>query len=78
MSHYFGVDWAAMCLTFGAIYLLGNKNRGGFVVMMLGNLLWCLIGFWAKSYAMLIANLGFFSMNVRGLMKWTSPETSRS
>jgi hypothetical protein len=70
MSHYNGIDWIAMCLTFSAIYLLGNKSRLGFVVMMLGNLLWCFIGLWAESYAMIIANLGFFSMNVRGFVKW--------
>jgi hypothetical protein len=49
MSHYDGVDWIAMCLTFSAIYLLGNKSRIGFVVMMLGNLLWCIIGLQAEA-----------------------------
>ncbi len=73
MSQYFGVDWAAMCFTFAAIYLLGSKKRGGFLVMMLGNMLWCAIGLWAHSYAMVIANLGFFSMNARGFWKWSTP-----
>jgi len=72
MSHYDGVDWIAMCLTFSAIYLLGNKSRTGFIVMMLGILLWCIIGLRAQSYAMIIANLGFFSMNVRGFIKWAA------
>jgi hypothetical protein len=76
VSHYNGIDWIAMCLTFSAIYLLGNKSRIGFVVMMLGNLLWCFIGLWAESYAMVIANLGFFSMNVRGFIKWASQPNS--
>ena len=76
MTQYLGVDWLAMCLTFSAIYLLGNKSRKGFVVMMLGNLCWAAIGIWADSYAMVIANLGFFSMNVRGFVKWASPETA--
>ena len=74
MSHYLGVDWVAMCFTFWAIYFLGNKSRIGFLVMMSGNLLWCVIGVWAKSYGMLIANLGFFSMNARGFIKWTKPQ----
>src|SRR5215472_7426383 len=65
MTQYFGLDWLAMSLTFAAIYLLGNKNRGGFVIMMIGNLCWSGIGLWAHSYAMIAANLGFFSMNVR-------------
>jgi hypothetical protein len=54
-------------------FFRGNKSRKGFLVMMLGNLLWCIIGIWAKSYAMVAANLGFFSMNVRGFIKWTTP-----
>ena len=65
-----------MCLTFLAIYLLGNKSRIGFVIMMLGNLLWCFIGLRAESYAMIIANLGFFSINVRGFLKWAAGQKS--
>ena len=74
MSHYFGVDWIAMCLTFSAIYLLGNKTKKDFV----GNLLWCLIGLWAQSYAMILANLGFFSMNLRGFIKWAAPDAGKA
>jgi hypothetical protein len=36
MTQYFGIDWLAMCLTFGAIYLLGNRSRTGCIVMMSG------------------------------------------
>jgi hypothetical protein len=70
MSHYYGLDWLAMCLTFIAIYLLGNKNRTGFALMMSGNLCWAVIGLWAGSYAMIIANVGFFAMNVRAFRRW--------
>ena len=70
MTHYLGLDWLAMALTFTAIYFLGNKSRIGFAVMMVGNLCWAIIGLWAHSYAMVLANLGFFSMNVRGYLKW--------
>lgn len=76
MTQYSGLDWLAMCLTFSAIYLLGNKSRSGFVVMMLGNLCWSAIGLWAGSLAMLIANLGFFAMNVRGFLRW-SPDSAQ-
>ena len=74
MTQYLGVDWSAVGLTFAAIYLLGNRRRMGFLVMMLGNLCWSAMGIWAGSYAMVIANLGFFSMNVRGYVKWAPPE----
>lgn len=70
MFQYLGLDWLAMLFTFGAIYLLGSKSRAGFLVMMVGNLCWAVIGIWAQSYGMLIANVGFFAMNVRGFVKW--------
>ncbi len=78
MTAYFGVDWLAMGLTFSAIYLLGNKSRNGFLVMMAGNLCWSAIGVWAQSYPMVIANLGFFSMNVRGFIKWAPTGATRA
>jgi hypothetical protein len=82
MTHYLGLDWLAMALTFTAIYLLGNKRRVGFVVMMVGNLSWAVIGLWAHSYAMVLANLGFFSMKCSRLFEVGSsgpgkPVTSR-
>jgi len=74
VTQYFGIDWLAMSLTFVAIWLLGNKSRRGFLIMMAGKLCWSAIGLWAHSYAMIVANLGFFSMNVRGYLKWAPPE----
>jgi hypothetical protein len=43
--NYYGIDWLAMLLTVLAIYLLGNKARYGFVLMILGNVCW-VTSFW--------------------------------
>ena len=69
---YFGIDWLAMALTFGAIYLLGNRSRYGFLLMMLGNACWVAVGVLTQSVALVAANLCFFAMNVRGFLKWSS------
>jgi len=66
-----------MCLTFSAIYLLGNKSRKGFALMMAGNLCWTAIGVWAHSLAMVLANLGFFAMNVRAFIRWAPTEAKK-
>ena len=67
---YLGVDWLAMVFTFLAIWQLGNKNRIGFLVMMAGNSCWIAVGVMTDSLAMIIANVIFFSMNARALVKW--------
>ncbi len=70
MYEYYGIDWLAMILTFSGIYFLGNKERKGFIAMMLGNASWILIGILASSMAMIVANVVFIVMYLRGLLKW--------
>lgn len=69
---YFGFDWVAMVLTFTAIYYIGNKNRLGLMLMMIGNICWAIVGIQANSLAMILANVAFFIMNVRAVYKWSS------
>jgi hypothetical protein len=35
-------------------------------------------GIWAHSDAMVLANLGFFAMNVRGFVKWAPATESKA
>ena len=72
--NYYGVDWIACVFTFVAIYLLGNKARAGFVIMMCGNSCWVIVGLLTHSNAMVIANAVFFAMNLRGFMRWAASE----
>lgn len=67
---YFGVDWLAMVFTFAAIYLLGNKSRQGFALMICGNTCWIAIGVLTGSIAMIIANGAFLAMNARAWYRW--------
>ena len=71
---YYGVDWVAMTFTFLAIYLLGNKSRNGFVLMIFGNACWIVIGALTGSIAMVIANFVFLIMNARAWFKWSPVE----
>ena len=69
---YYGIDWVAMVFTFWAIYLIGNKNRHGFIIMILGNASWVVVGVLTSSVAMIIANGAFIALNVRALIKWSA------
>ncbi len=71
---YYGIDWVAMVLTFLAIWQIGNKNKIGFILMMCGNTSWIAVGYLTGSVAMIIANIIFFSMNLRAIIKWSTPE----
>ena len=71
MFKHYGLDWLAMMFTFFAIYTLGNKNRKGFFIMMLGNASWIIVAIRVDSLAMALANLVFFILNGRGFLRWS-------
>lgn len=68
---YYGIDWVAMALSLYAVYLLGNKNKWGFVSFIISNVLWVVVGFMMSSYAVSVGNFVFLLMNTLGLIKWT-------
>jgi hypothetical protein len=67
---YYGIDIIAALITFTGIYLLGDKNRYGFIVTLIGNIIWLFFGVMTSSIGILIANIGFALLNVRGYIKW--------
>jgi hypothetical protein len=69
-AHY-GVDWLAMALSLYGAYLLGNKQKLGFIIFAISNVFWVLLGlFFMSSYGMAIGNSLFFLINVRGFINW--------
>lgn len=69
-TQYYGLDLLAMCATFLGVYFLGNKNKYGFLLHFVGNLLWFGLGFLTQSLGLIIANVLFSLMNIRGFILW--------
>ena len=71
---YYGSDWVAMVLTLIAIWMIGNKNKKGFLVHIVGNICWIIMAIMAGSLAMILANAVFILVNTRALVLWSKPE----
>ena len=67
---YWGIDWVAMVSSFGALELLGSRNRLGFGLFLIANVCWIVIGYEAGSVAIILGNVIFFGLNLRGLIRW--------
>jgi hypothetical protein len=68
---YYGLDWLAMAASLLAVYLIGNKNRIGFISYILANALWIYLGvFKMQSFGISVGNVFFLMMNLRGFLKW--------
>jgi hypothetical protein len=69
---YWGLDWLAMALSLFSVYLLGNKNRVGFLVFAAANSTWIFLGLtWMTSLGIAVGNTIFLFMNIRGFVNWT-------
>jgi nicotinamide riboside transporter PnuC len=72
---YFGIDWLATVCGLTGIYLIGSKNRYGFLIMMVASLSWLTVGFLIDSVALVIGSAVFFGLHVRGWRNWGKQPT---
>ena len=73
---YYSLDWIAMLLSVLAMLLLGNKVKWGFVLFMLANMTWIVLGFLIlHSYAIVLGNIIFLITNARGFLNWNAEKT---
>ena len=75
LLNYYGLDWLAMSLSILAVWMLGNKNKFGFLVFVTANALWVALGLTLiHSYGIVVGNLFFLVSNARGFANWRREE----
>ncbi|MCK7598807.1 nicotinamide mononucleotide transporter [Microbulbifer sp. CAU 1566] len=80
LYQYYFLDWAGMILSLLSAYLLGNRQRLGFLLFAFSNLIFIFLGLtWMESVGMAVGNVAFMIINIRGYVHWTKnvePEAS--
>jgi hypothetical protein len=77
LLRYNGADWAGFALTLGSLHMLGGHRRTGFLLGAAASVAWACFSYQAESTATLIANGVFFTLNLRGWLKWRPlPQTA--
>lgn len=64
------MDWIACLFEILGAYTVGNKNKMGFILHIIGNFFWFSAGWYAKMYGLMIVSVVFFTINVRNYIKW--------
>ncbi len=71
LLNYYGTDWIAMGLSVLAVWMLGNKNKNGFIIFIVANLMWIAISVtMIHSYGVILGNVFFVVSNTRGYINW--------
>lgn len=72
------IDFVAGGFELIALYVLGNKNRYGFLLNVVGNSLWTYIAIRYKLYGLLLVVLPAIVLNIRNFARWRRNEKSAS
>ena len=52
------------------IVVVGNKNKWGFVIFIIGAIIWVYVAFTAPMYGLLIPVIPAIGLNIRNFIKW--------
>ena len=67
------LQWPAMVVTIAGAWLVASRSRKkrviGFWVFLLSNVLWCVWGWHAHAYALIILQFALALMNARGVYR---------
>lgn len=74
---FYGIDWLATVCGLTGVFLLGNKNKYGFLIFMMASASWVSFGFLTGSLAVIIGSSIFFTMHLRGFLAWRRDERGR-
>jgi len=65
------LDWAASILELSGDTIIGNKNKYGFILKLLCNVLWILYVFLnGHTYGLLLVVCPAVIINIRNFIKW--------
>jgi nicotinamide riboside transporter PnuC len=67
-------SWVLASIGIFGVYLTTSKKVAGFAVGLGAQVLWITYGVTTKQYGFVMSAIGFGSMNVLGLYRWTRPK----
>jgi hypothetical protein len=72
---YYGLDWAAMTLSFFSAWMIGNKNPSGFVIGTVSGILATICAALAGQFGFVASNIISMAIHIRNWLKWRREET---
>ncbi|MGB7068837.1 MAG: nicotinamide mononucleotide transporter [Pyrinomonadaceae bacterium] len=75
---FYGIDWLATVCGLTGVYLLGNKNKYGFLAFVFASASWITFGVMTGSMAVIIGSSIFLIMHLRGWVSWRREERGAS
>ena len=70
------LDWIAAVFALVGVYVIGHRNKYGFLICMVSGLLWCIVAAHTRVYGLYLEVLPLFAVNLHNFNKWRKDERS--
>ena len=74
LLQYWGLDWLSVALGLLGTYLIGEKNRVGFMLIICSLCCAAVVAVLAETYAFLFSNIPAILINFNAFLKWKRDE----
>ena len=71
MLQFYGIDIIATVFVVIAYWMIGNKNKWGYIFSLASCLLWLGIGVYLSMWMLVVMNIFISCFVIRGFIKWT-------
>ncbi len=68
------LDWIAATFALMGVYLIGKKNKYGFLICMISGIVWCIVAVTTAVYGLFLEVLPLFILNMYNFYKWKREE----
>lgn len=75
-SDYYGLDYLTATCVIVAMFLLGSRNRSGFILYCVASTSGIAFAILANSPPIIVTNILMIILNMRGFLKWNKSEFS--
>lgn len=65
------MGWLGWALCFSGSWMIGNRDRRGFLVCILSEVVLCVHGITIVDHSLVVANVAWAALHVRNLRKWS-------
>ena len=68
------LDWIAASFAIIGVYLIGYKNKYGFLFCVVSGLLWIIVALYTGLYGLFLEVTPLFFLNIFNFIKWKKQE----
>lgn len=68
------LDWISAAFALVGVFLVGQKNKYGFLVCMISGVCWCFVAISTGVYGLFLEVLPLFVLNSYNFYKWRKEE----